>query len=307
VVSPPLPFTLRQLQYAAAVAETLSFRGAAERCGVSQPALSAQLAELEAALGTRLFERDRRRVMVTPAGRELLGRMTRLLGAGTELVAAARQFGDPLRSTLRVGVIPTIAPYLLPSLSPALRADFPDLFVRWVEDKTAVLVSHLASGALDAALLALEAEIGDLERAVIARDPFVLATPIGHPLGAGSGKISPAELASADVLLLEDGHCFRDQALAVCARARARELEFRATSLPTLAQMVAGGAGVTLLPSLAVPTETRGADLVIRELADPAPGRTVGLVFRKGSPLAAALARVASTLRAAYPMPSAAA
>lgn len=299
------PFSLRQLQYAVAVAETLSFRKAAEQCHVSQPALSAQLAQLEDALGVVLFERDRRRVLVTAAGKEIVRRARELLVGADDLITAARRAADPLSGTLHVGVIPTVAPYLLPSVTPALRDAYPALTLLWIEDKTDALVAALDAGTLDAALLACEADIGDVEAEVIARDPFVLATPPDHPLGAPRSPAAQSELRTADVLLLDEGHCLREQALAICTRARARELEFRATSLPTLAQMVASGAGVTLLPRLAVPTEAGRSTLKLRPFADPAPARTLALVWRKRSPLAPALRQIAETLREAYPDASA--
>ena len=175
-----------------------------------------------------------------------------------------------------------------------------------VEDRLLVrlhadLVRGVRNGTLDAALLALEAEIGDVEREVIARDPFVLATPPRHPLGTPTTPARTSELREAPVLLLDDGHCFRDQVLAVCSRARVREGEFRATSLPTLAQMVAGGGGVTLLPKLAVATEAGRSGLRVRAFVDPAPHRTIGLVWRRSSPHGAALHQVAATIRTAYP------
>ncbi|WP_428266323.1 LysR substrate-binding domain-containing protein [Haliangium sp.] len=296
----PHPFTLRQLQYAVAVAESLSFRKAAERCGVSQPSLSAQLAELEAALGVRLFERDRRRVLITNAGHELIERARVVLRETEDLAEMARRAGDPLSGTLRLGVIPTISPYLLPRVTPTVRAAYPELTVLWVEDKTEAIVRSLERGQLDAALVALEADIGDLAHAVIGRDRFVLATPADHPLGAAPGPATPSELHDVDVLLLDDGHCFRDQALAVCAGAEAHELAFRATSLATLAQMVAGGAGVTLLPEMAIPVETGRADLKLRPFATPSPGRTIALVWRARSPLGPALEELATAVRAAF-------
>jgi LysR family hydrogen peroxide-inducible transcriptional activator len=280
----PHPFTLRQLQYALAVAETLSFRRAAERCHVAQPSLSAQVAGLEQALGVRLFERNRRRVLVTPAGQALLERARGIVAAADGLVEGARGAGDPLAGTLRLGVIPTVSPYLLPSAAPALRSEFPRLRLEWLEEKTAVLVSRLRSGALDGALLALEAELGEVEQEVVAVDPFVLATPRGHPLCAGPGPARAAELRGADVLLLDEGHCLRAQALEVCSRARAREREFRATSLPTLVQMVANGLGVTLLPQLALDAGVlKGTDIVARPLEVDRPEREIALVWRKGT------------------------
>ncbi len=298
---PPPPFSTRQLQYAVAVAETRSFRQAAEICGVSQPSLSAQLAQLEDALGVRLFERDRRRVLTTAAGEALVLRARRILAETDDLVGAARRLGDPLTGTLRIGVIPTISPYLLPTVVRALRRAHDRLVVRWIEDKTDTLVRDLEDGGLDAALLALEAELGDLAREPIARDRFVLAVPTGHPLGKSRRPASSRELDGAPVLLLDDGHCLRDQALAVCSGARAEELGFRATSLPTLAQMVASGAGVTLLPEMAVATEAKRAAITVRPLVDAEAFRTIGLVWRASSPLAPALQTIAGTIRDAYP------
>src|SRR5580700_9247605 len=243
------PFSLRQLQYAVAVADTLSFRLAADSCHVSQPALSAQLAQLEQALGVQLFERDRRRVLMTTAGARLVDRARATLREADDLIALAKLSGDPLAGTLHIGVIPTISPYLLPAITSAFRKTHPTLTVMWSEDKTETLVAMLQTGKLDAALLALEAEIGDVEREALGLDPFVLATSRSHPLAARSSPVKPAELRDASVLLLNEGHCFREQTLAYCASRKIRELEFRATSLSTLAQMVAGGAGVTLLPS----------------------------------------------------------
>jgi LysR family hydrogen peroxide-inducible transcriptional activator len=298
---PPPPFSTRQLQYAVAVAEARSFRQAAELCGVSQPSLSAQLAQLEDALGVRLFERDHRRVLLTAAGEGLIARARRILGETDDLVDAARRLGDPLAGTLRIGVIPTISPYLLPTVVRALRRSHDRLVVRWTEDKTDVLVRSLVDGALDAALLALEADLGDLAREPIGRDRFLLAVPNGHPLGKPRRPASSQELAGAAVLLLDDGHCLRDQALAVCSGTRAEELGFRATSLPTLAQMVAAGAGVTLLPEMSVATEAKRAAITVRPLADADAFRTIGLVWRTSSPLASALRIIAGTIRAAYP------
>jgi LysR family transcriptional regulator, hydrogen peroxide-inducible genes activator len=301
----PHPFSLRQLQYAVAVAESLSFRKAAERCHVSQPSLSAQLAQMEEVLGVRLFERDRRRVLLTSAGKRLVERARRVLLEADDLFVEAKRAGDPLVGTLRLGVIPTVSPYVLPSVAPALRAAHPQLTALWVEDKTEVLVKSLDAGALDAALLALEADIGDVDREVIANDLFVLATCATDPLGAKSSATKPAELRNANVLLLDEGHCFREQALAYCSNAKARELEFRATSLSTLAQMVAGGAGVTLMPTLAVATEARRAGLQVRAFAKPSPHRTIALVWRRRSPLGPALKQLAATIRASYPLPGA--
>lgn len=294
----PHPFTLRQLQYAIAIGDALSFRKAAALCHVSQPSLSAQLAQLEEGLGVRLFERSRSRVLPTPAGRELLDRARRLLLHADDLEDAARRAVDPLSGTLRVGVIPTVAPYWLPEIAPALRRAFPRLTLLWQEDKTAGLVRALESGEIDAALLALEADLGDVEHEVLAKDPFVLAASAGHPLVKKAEPVQSKELRGAEVLLLAEGHCFRDQALEVCTTARAREGEFRATSLATLVQMVAGGAGVTLLPGVAVATEGRRAKLRMRPMASEKAHRTLALVWRRRSPLGPALREIAAHLRA---------
>ncbi|HEV8244694.1 MAG TPA: LysR substrate-binding domain-containing protein [Polyangiaceae bacterium] len=295
------PFSLRQLQYAAAVAETLSFRRAAELCHVSQPTLSAQIAELEAMLGVQLFERDRRRVLCTKAGEELALRARRLLVLAGELRDGAARAKDPLQGTLRLGVIPTIAPYLLPELTQPLRRRFPQVTLLWVEDKTKKLVSELEQGNLDGALLALEAEIGsNLDHEVIGWDPFLLVAPKAHPLATAKEPLERSSLAGASVLLLDDGHCFREQALSVCSQASAEELEFRATSLSTLTQMVIAGNGVTLLPNIALASENRLGELAVRSFKRPEPGRTLALVFRHGSALASALGPIARAMREEY-------
>jgi LysR family transcriptional regulator, hydrogen peroxide-inducible genes activator len=293
----PHPFTLRQLQYAAAVADARSFRRAAERCAVSQPSLSAQVAELERGLGVRLFERDRRRVLVTPAGEALLARVRALLVGADDLAAAAAALGDPLAGTLRIGVLPTVGPYLLPDAAPALSRAFPRLSVRWTEDRTDALVRQVGEGALDAAIVAREAELGGLVELTLGEDPFVLAAPPDHALARGAGPLDASALRGAPVLLLDDGHCLRDQALAVCSAARANELGYRATSLSTLVQMVAGGAGVTLLPRLAVRAERERARLRVRALAAPSPSRTLVLAHRRGAAAAEALERIAEAIR----------
>ena len=292
----PYPFTLRQAQYAVAVGDLRSFRRAAELCGVSQPALSSQLAGLEEGIGARLFERDRRRVLPTPAGAEIVDRLRRLLVEADDLVDAAHALADPMTGALRLGILPTIAPYLLPDAVRGLRKGFPRLSLRWVEDRTAALVSALRAGDLDGAVVALESDVGGLEHAEIGRDEFVLAVPRGHVLSRSLGPVRAAELDGEPVLLLADGHCFRDQALAFCSRAGADELGFRATSLSTLAQMAAGGAGVTLLPRLSVPIENRRGALVVRPFAPPAPARTLALAWRPRSPLAPALKPLAAAL-----------
>ncbi len=288
--SGPHPFTLRQLQYVIAVADELSFRRAAERCHVSQPSLSAQLAQLEELVGVRIFERDRRRVIVTAAGRDIVERARRLLVEADDLVEAGKRAGDPLSGTLRIGV------------APKLRARFPRLTLAWREDKTGTLIEALEAGELDTALVALEADIGDVAREIIAKDPFVLAMRLEHPLARKTSPVEASDLRGAEVLLLDDGHCFRDQALEVCSMAG--ECEFRATSLTTLVQMVAGGAGVTLLPALSLATEAKRARLRVRRMASPKAHRTIALVWRKRAPLEPALRELAGVLRETFPVPA---
>jgi DNA-binding transcriptional LysR family regulator len=241
-------------------------------------------------LGLTLFERDRRRVLPTPAGAAMITLMRRLLVDADALLDASRRAGDPFTGTLRIGVIPTISPYLLPRLTPAFRHRFPKLTTIWTEEKTPVLMARLAAGTLDAAVLALEAELGEVEHEVVARDPFVLATPTGHALAHGRKPVRESELAGESVLLLDEGHCFRTQALAFCSRAEAHEMAFRATSLGTLAQMVAGrrwrhpaaeaGRAHGGPPGGAGPAGTRRAGPV----PDHRPGVAAPVPARRGAP-----------------------
>ena len=252
---------------------------------------------MESALSVPLFERDRRGVLVTAAGRELIARARQVLVEVDDFAEAANQFTDPLAGTLRIGVIPTVGPYLLPHVVPALRKTYPNLTLIWIEDKTDALLRALKRGDLVAALLALEADLADLDHHTIAIDPFVLAVPRGHQLGRGTRPVTRNRLRGERVLLLDDGHCFSDQALEYCSSNRLEEMGFRATSLPTLTQMVSSGAGVTLLPTIAVPTETHRSQLSIRALERPVPFRTIVLGWRRRSALADTLRKVAETLR----------
>jgi LysR family hydrogen peroxide-inducible transcriptional activator len=297
----PHAFSLRQLQYVIAVADSLSFHRAADECHVSQPSLSLQIAEVERVLAIKIFERDAHRVALTAAGRDFVESARAVLDAADALGERARRCSDPLSGTLRIGVIPTISPYWLPELTAALLKAYPHLTVIWVEDKTHVLVHNLQSGAIDAALLALEAEIGDVEREVIARDPFVLVAPAGDPLVAKRTPAKAAELRGATVMVLEDEHCFGKQALEFCFRAKAQQHQFRGTSLPTVISMVAGGAGVTLLPTLAVRSEVRTNNLRVRRFAKAEPARTIGLVWRKKSSLTPALRKLTASMSQVYP------
>jgi len=293
----PFQVSLRQLQYIVAVADLGGFRRAAEACHVSQPSLSAQVAAAEDALGARLFERNRRRVRLSAAGVALVAQARAVLVAAGDLRELGRQFADPFAGTLRLGVIPTISPYLLPDIAPALGQAYPRLTIMWSEDRTSGLVRQVNEGTIDAAILALEADLGSLDHAVLLRDPFLLAASPGHPLAATSRRARVDHLAGATLLLLEDGHCFRDQALQLCGRHGAREAEFRSTSLATLVQMASAGRGVTLLPSIALPVENRRGQLVVRPFSPPGPGRTIVLAWRRGSALAPSLGRLAVSIQ----------
>jgi len=293
----PFPVSLRQLQYVVAVADLGGFRRAAEACHVAQPSLSAQIAQAEHVLGVRLFERDRRGVRVSAAGAAVVAQARSVLVAAGDLHELGRQLADPFTGTLRIGIIPTISPYLLPDLAPALSRIYSRLSLVWSEERTASLVRQLHDGALDAAVLALEANVTGLDHTALMRDPFLLATSPAHPLSVGRRRARVDELRNQSVLLLEDGHCFRDQALQLCAHAGAHEDAFRATSLATLVQMASAGRGVTLLPSIAVPVENRRGQLVVRSFGPHGPGRTIGLAWRRGSAVAPALTRMAASMR----------
>ncbi len=297
----PLPVSLRQLQYVVAVADLGGFRKAADACHVSQPSLSAQIAQAEAALGVTVFERNRRQVRVSAAGHAIVAQARAVLVAAGDLVELGRQLADPFTGTLRIGVIPTISPYLLPEIAPALARAYPRLTIVWREDHTSGLVRQVNDGTLDAAVLALEADLGTLEHAPLMRDPFLLAAAPEHRLARPTRRARIQDLDDEGVLLLDDGHCFRDQALQLCARVGAREAGYRATSLATLVQMASAGRGVTLLPSIALPVENRRGQLVVREFTAPGPGRTIALAWRRGSALAASFQALAATVRDALP------
>jgi LysR family hydrogen peroxide-inducible transcriptional activator len=289
----PHPVSLRQLQYVVAVAEHKSFRRAAEACAVAQPSLSAQIAQLESALGVRVFERLPRSVVLTAAGASLVERARQVLREADDLVADAARAHDPLTGTRAIGIIPTVAPYLLAEIAPLLRTKFPKLQILWTEERTRGLVERIRTGDLDAGILAVESEIGDLDYAPLGRDPFVLAVPKGHPFARDGAPAKVDQLADEKVLVLEDGHCFRDQALEVCRRSGADEASLRSTSLSTLAQLVAAGAGITLLPSIAVRTENRARGLVVRSFGPRGPCRTLALAWRKRAPVEATMRALA--------------
>lgn len=279
---PPLP-TLRQLAYLVELSARLNFRVAAEAQFVTQSTLSAGIKELESVLGAQLVERDNRNVRLTAIGEEVAGRARELLAAATDLAEAARSAARPLSGSLRLGAIPTVAPYLLPAAVPALRRAYPALKLYLREDVTRVLLERLRGGGLDLALIALPFDTGDLHVRELFRDELSLVTRAGT---RGGGPVALRTVDPAEMLLLEDGHCLRDHAIAACGRRRgAWRSAVEATSLTTLVQMVAGGLGVTLLPALALEGGIlKGTGLVARPLAPPAPARTLALVARRTSP-----------------------
>ena len=277
--------TLRQLEYFAALADRLNFRKAAESCFVSQPALSAQISQLESLLGLSLFERDRRGVRLTSAGKALLPDARDLLTRCDRLGQLARSLGTPLTGPLRLGVIPTIGPYLLPRVLPALAEAFPELRVFLREDTTDRLLDLLGAGKLDLLLLATDIDLGPVVTQALFSDPFLLAVPEDDEL-AGREQARLSDMEGRDIMLLDEGHCLREQLLPLCAAAGAGELsEFRASSLGTIAQMVAGGLGITLLPELAVEREAAAAPrLRVIPFGADGPSRVVGLAWRSRSP-----------------------
>ncbi|MHB0970783.1 MAG: LysR substrate-binding domain-containing protein, partial [Thermoanaerobaculia bacterium] len=230
-----------------------------------------------------------------PQGGAVIEHARVLLRHADDVEMSARHAADPFAGTMRIGVIPTVSPYLLPRITPTLRREYPRLHFLWTEERTAGVVHQLEAGTLDVILVAKEAPLGEVECEMLVRDAFVIAAARSHPLMRTTRAARPADLRGHEVLLLEDGHCFRDQALALCSRAGAREQEFRATSLTTLVQMIAGGNAVTLLPELAVRVEGQG--LQLRKFAAPAPHRTIVLAWRKASPLRMAFRHMAGTIR----------
>ncbi|MCV7317517.1 LysR family transcriptional regulator [Mycolicibacillus parakoreensis] len=276
--------TLAGLRAFVAVAENHHFSSAATSLGVSQSTLSQALAALEAGLAVHLVERSTRQVFLTPEGRRLLPHAQAVVEAVGEFSAAAAGSVDPLRGTLRLGLIPTAAPYVLPAMLTGLAQRLPDLMLRVVEDQTDRLVTTLREGALDAALIALPADSPGLTEIPIYDEDFVLALPPGHRL-AGKRRVEPSLLGQLPLLLLDEGHCLRDQTLEVCrdAGVRAEVADTRAASLATAVQCVAGGLGVTLIPASAVDVESARSRLALAQFATPRPSRRIGLVFRSSS------------------------
>ncbi len=277
--------TLRQLAYLVELAQRLNFRAAAEAQLVTQSTLSAGIKELETLLGVQLVERDNRSVRLTAVGEDVVARARGLLAAANDLAEAAEAATRPLSGALRLGAIPTIAPYLLPSALPALRRAHPELKLYLREDLTERLLERVRAGDLDLALVALPFDTGDLYVRALFADPFSFVARAGDP-SLRAKDVVLRRLDAADMVLLEEGHCLRDHAIAACGpRRRALEPRVEATSLTTLLQMVEGGLGVTLLPRLTLDAGIlKGTRLVARPCAAPAPSRTLALVARPTSP-----------------------
>jgi len=284
---------LKDLKYLVALADTGHFGRAAERTFVSQPTLSAQIKKLEDYLGVTLVERQPKNVQLTEVGKLVVARARRMLNEGEEIIALARNNTDPFAGKFKVALIPTIGPYLLPRVMPKLRKALPNLGLMLYEYQTEPLLQRLRDGEIDLGIMALPAPHDGIESRALYEEDFTVALPNDHPLCAKT-TIKAQDLKGQTLLLLEDGHCLRDQALEVCSRVDVREPEdYRATSLETLRQMVVAGLGITLLPELAVESpfgSQRG--LAVRRFAKPVPTRTVGAVWRKSSTRAAVIAAV---------------
>lgn len=273
--------TFRQLEYVAAVSEHGSFGRAAEHCFVTQPALSAQIAQLEKILGVQLFERGRK-VRPTAAGELLIAQARKILADVREMRETARGQGEPLVSRIRLGVIPTVSPYLLPMILPELRQRFPRLRLTLKEAMTRDLVASLHAGELDVLLLALDVEMGPVEECAVLDDPFLLVVPSGHPLD-GKANLRQQDLEGSRVLLLADGHCLRSHAIEACHLRPSKDADdFSACSLGTLMRLVEGGMGVTLLPEMSVSAEAhQDLGLKVQRFSSPEPKRRIGMVWRR--------------------------
>lgn len=289
-----LNLTLRQLRYFDALARHSHFGRAAESCSISQPALSMQIKELEEALGGLLLERSARQVALTRFGEELAQRVRDILRSVDELGDFARASQDRFSGRLRIGMIPTIAPYLLPTITKNLTRMHPELDIRVRETMTPRLIQELVEGRLDTAIVALPVSEPSLTEVALFEEKFLLVRP-----SADEGTPAPSRemIREMRLLLLEEGHCFRDQALSFCNMQSAPPREMLdANSLSTLVQMVSAGIGVTLIPEMAVSVETRSASVSLARFRDPQPSRTIGMVWRKTSPLARQLLQISEVV-----------
>ena len=289
---------LRDLKYLVALADHRHFGRAAEASFVSQPTLSTQIRKLEEELGVALVERAPRRVMLTPVGVDIAERARKVIADVEQMGEIARRSMDPEAGTVRLGLFPTLAPYLLPHALPGIRRKFPRLELLLVEEKTDQVLARLRDGRLDAGILALPLHDEQLHLEPLFDEPFVLAVPRAHAL-ASRASVPVSELDDRHLLLLEEGHCLRDQALEVCRLAGADERDgFRATSLETLRQMVAAGVGITLLPVLAVqPPVPPSPDIALVPFRRPAPHREIAMVWRRSSAMDGFLRKLAAEFR----------
>ncbi|HEY5378606.1 MAG TPA: hydrogen peroxide-inducible genes activator [Pseudolabrys sp.] len=277
--------TLRQLRYLTALARHKHFGRAAEECAVTQPALSMQVRELEREIGAELVERRPSEIALTEIGIDVARRAERILASTRDLVDFARH-RDLLSGALKLGIIPTLAPYILPRMLPVLQKRYPQLRLEVRETQTKMLLEELTSGELDAVMLALPAEGADVETMPLFTDAFLLAVPASDPLPTRR-RVNVADVDQRRLILLEEGHCLRDQALSFCAtKRRDQPAGLGATSLTTVMQMVANGYGVTLVPEVSVDAEPRDARVKLLRFADPEPGRSIGLAWRRTSPRA---------------------
>ena len=288
---------IRALQYFVKLAELRHFSKAAEACFVSQPTLSTQIRKLEEELGISLVERAPRKIMLTPIGEDIAHRARHVLRDIEHIKDAARRSKDPETGTIKLGIFPTLAPYLLPHIIPEIRRRYPELRLQLAEEKTEDILNMLDQGHLDAGLLALPVDEHGMEIEVLFTEPFVTAMPADHPL-CDKQSIELKDLAGEELLLLEEGHCLRQHALDVCELAGAHErVDFHATSMETLRQMVAANAGMTLMPVLAVkPPIPETMNIALRPFAQPAPSRTIALVWRSSSPMGDFLRQLAPSL-----------
>ncbi|WP_114662645.1 hydrogen peroxide-inducible genes activator [Polynucleobacter necessarius] len=295
--------SLKQLTYLVALAKELNFTRAAETCFVGQSTLSAGLKELEEGLGIQLVERDRQNVSITPAGFEVLERAKTILAASEDLVEYAGISGKPMTTTIRLGVIPTIAPFLLPSVLPETRKRFPNLKITLREDLTANLLARLAEHKLDYALIALPYDVSGLLVEELFDDPFWLVAREGDPALKGKEVTLPAKMAER-LLLLEEGHCLREHSLQACKKADIRKDDgVEATSLLTLLQMVESGFGIALLPEMAVKSSLlNSSDLVAKALSAPAPKRIIALVARSSTAHATEFTALSQCIRDQFGM-----
>jgi len=288
----------RALQYFVKLAELKHFSKAANACFVSQPTLSTQIRKLEDELGVSLVERAPRKIMLTPIGEDIAHRARHILRDIEHIKDAARRSGNPETDTIKLGIFPTLAPYLLPHVIPVIRRQYPELRLQLAEEKTGTILNMLDQGQLDAGLLALPVEDHGMEVEILFEEPFVAAMPSSHPLSEKQ-FIGLKDLEGEELLLLEEGHCLRQHALAVCELAGAHErVDFQATSMETLRQMVAANAGVTLMPVLSVkPPIPSTGNIALRSFRPPAPSRTIVLVWRSSSPLGGFLRKLAESLK----------